>query len=242
MLVSIDLLLLPLAVVVLSFAAPTVIATSNVAAATIEADGTVSEHEENNHNNDSMYISNLIQSLPTDKFYINGTWVSTTSSTSDPSYFDVVDPSTGNVVAKVASGSPEDINAAVQAAKEAQKRWSYHTAPEERQRLVKKLIGIYSSRTEEMARLVSTEMGSPIAAARSSHVLGGLGNIKSALQMMVNHFEFERSLPNIHPERGQEQHTTILYDAVGVVGMITPWNWPLNQITLVRPALLASSS
>jgi aldehyde dehydrogenase (NAD+) len=182
-------------------------------------------------------VSKWIRDLSIDKLYINGTWVDSVAET--PTYFNVVDPSTAKVVTKVLQASPEDVDAAVSAAKAAWPKWNYDTSREERQRLVSKLIDVFSSQFEKMAQLISTEMGSPIQAARSSHTGGGRGNIKSALKLFVNHFDFERPLPNVHPEEGEENLSTILYESVGVVGMITPWNWPLNQITLkVIPALL----
>jgi aldehyde dehydrogenase (NAD+) len=201
------------------------------AASAVESHDTVPKQGgDNNQMKNSATNAKLISSLPLNKFYINGTWVDSIADT--PVFFDLVDPSTAKVVANVALASSEDVDAAVLAAKEAWPRWNYDTSPKERQRLVKKLIDVYSTRFEDMAQLVSTEMGSPIAAARSSHVGGGRGNIRSALHMMY-HFDFERPLPNIDLEDEDEQLTTILYEAVGVVGMITPWNWPLNQITLV---------
>mmetsp|Transcript_9917 Transcript_9917/g.24729 ORF Transcript_9917/g.24729 Transcript_9917/m.24729 type:complete len:570 (+) Transcript_9917:94-1803(+) len=199
--------------------------------------------EAGNANDGSFDATELIASLPTKKFYINGTWIDPITSSHDSETtaarsFDVVDPSTASVVASIAMAGPRDIDAAANAAKEAWPTWAFHTSLEERQSLVQNLIGVYKSRVEEMAQLVSTEMGSPIDASRGSHAWGGLGNIKSALEMM-NHFEFERSLPNVYTEDGEEKYTTILYQPIGVVGMITPWNWPLNQIThKVIPALL----
>jgi aldehyde dehydrogenase (NAD+) len=192
----------------------------------------------------SFDAAELIASLPTNKFYINGTWtypIEASSSELEPKidrFLDVVDPSTATVVATLAIAGPRDIDAAVQAAKEAWFDWSYQTSPEERQSLVENLVRVYRSKMEEMAQLVSTEMGSPIDASRGSHAWGGLNNIQSALAIMED-FEFERSLPNIYTDYGQEKLTTILYESIGVVGMITPWNWPLHQITLkVIPALL----
>lgn len=180
-------------------------------------------------------LTALIGSLPLDKFYINGIWVDPVVAVVDasPTFFYLIDPSTARIAAEVALGSPNDVSAAVLAAKEAWPSWNYDTSPQERQRLVRRLIDVYTKRMEDMALLVSTEMGSPIVAARSSHVFGGLVNIKSALRMFTKKFESERPLPNIYPDDGDKQLTTILYEAVGVVGMITPWNWPLNQITLV---------
>ncbi len=182
-------------------------------------------------------VASLIANLPTDKFYINGTWVKPAAA--NHRFLHVVDPSTAETVAKLAVADPDDVDAAVKAAKQAWPDWAFHTT-EERQKLVRKLMQIYSSRVEDMAQLVSTEMGSPIEAARGSHALGGLGNIES-IEELMHDFEFERSVPNLVEAHraGEEWFTTILYEPIGVVGMITPWNWPLNQITLkVIPALL----
>jgi aldehyde dehydrogenase (NAD+) len=203
----------------------------SVTARSVHTDGTVPNQEEAN--------AKLISSLPLKRFYINGTWVD--SIAEDPSFFDLVDPSTAKVVVNVALASPEDVDAAVMAAKDAWPKWNYETSPKVRQRLVEKLLGVYSTRIEDMAQLVSTEMGSPISNARSGHVRGGRGIIMSAVHMM-HHFDFERPLPNIDREDGDEQLTTILYEAVGVVGMITPWNMPLRQIALVSVGCLLSLS
>ncbi|VEU45027.1 unnamed protein product [Pseudo-nitzschia multistriata] len=175
----------------------------------------------------------LIADLPTKQFYINGTWVEPAPPSSETfkRFINVVDPSTAETAAKVAIAGPEDVDAAVKAAKEAWLEWSYHTPLNERKRYVQKLARIYASKIEEMAQLISTEMGSPIEAARESHAWGGLSNIESSLEL-IDEFEFEKPL-------GDDELTTILYESIGVVGMITPWNWPLNQITLkVVPALL----
>lgn len=195
---------------------------------------------------ESFDATELIAKLQTNKFYVNGTWTDpvpfSDSETQNNRVFDVVDPSTATVAATIAMAGPLDVDAAVKAAKEALIGWSYHTSPEKRQSLVENLVRVYRSKVEEMAQLVSTEMGSPIDSSRGSHAWGGLGNIESALEMMED-FEFERSLPNIYTDHGQEKHTTILYEPIGVVGMITPWNWPLNQITLkVIPALLMGNT
>ena len=191
-----------------------------------------------NVNDGAFDTTELIAGLPTNKFYINGTWTDPSPESESKTSFEVVDPSTATAVATIAMAGPRDVDAAVNSAKEAWPRWSYDTSPEERKSLVGNLIKVYRSKVEEMAQLVSTEMGSPIDASRGSHAWGGLGNIESALDIMEE-FEFERSLPNIYTQEGEERHTTILYEPIGVVGMITPWNWPLNQITLkVIPALL----
>lgn len=218
-----------------------VAAANDVAAASIEADGSVRPEsntgtiQDDDEEPSNPHVAALIGSLPLDKFYINGTWMDPLVAAVDasPTFFDLIDPSTARVAAQVALGSPNDVSAAVLAAKEAWPSWNYDTSPQERQRFVQRLIDVYTERMDDMALLVSTEMGSPIVAARSSHVAGGRGNIRSALRMFTEEFELERPLPNIYPDDGDEQLTTIVYEAVGVVGMITPWNWPLNQITLV---------
>lgn len=215
------------------------VAANDVAAASIEADGSVRPEldtaiQDDDEEQSNPHVAALIRSLPLDKFYINGTWMDpVVAVNAAPTFFDLIDPSTARVAAQVALGSPNDVSAAVLAAKEAWPSWNYDTSPQERQRLVQRLIDVYTERMDDMGLLVSTEMGSPIVAARSSHVAGGRGNIRSALHMFTEEFELERPLPNIYPDDGDEQLTTIVYEAVGVVGMITPWNWPLNQITLV---------
>lgn len=225
-----------------SFSSPASFAAAAAAYATVTPDGSVSRGGDGGGGGvgPPFDVAGLIATLPVGRLYINGSWTdpSAIAAAADgpPGTLEVVDPSTGAAVARVARASPEDVDRAVAAARGARASWSYHTSPTERRRLVRRLLGLYLSRSEDMARLVSTEMGSPIYAARSSHVGGGGDNIRSALEMM-DHFEFERSLPNVGGD--DERHTMILMEPVGVVGMITPWNWPLNQITLkVIPALL----
>lgn len=219
--------------------------TTTVAYTTVTPDGSVDippapSVDQNNDQDDgstteeTFDVADLIATLPTNKFYINGSWVDPLSSTN---VFDVIDPSTAAVVTSISQASSDDVDRAVMAAKEAWIRWSYHTTPKERQQLVQNLLTLYLSRSEDLAQLVTTEMGSPIDSARSNHVGSGEYNIRSALDMMMNHFEYERSLPNIPST--EDRATTIIMESVGVVGMITPWNWPLYQITLkVIPALL----
>ena len=161
-----------------------------------------------NANGEAFDATELIEGLPTNRFYINGTWVDSATDR----FLEVIDPSTASVVASLAVAGPKEVDAAVTAAKEAWPSWAFDTSPEERESLVENLIRVYSSKIEQMALLVSTEMGSPIDAARGTHALGGLNDIQTALDMMED-FEFERSLPNIHPE---EMLTTILYEPIGM--------------------------
>lgn len=162
------------------------------------------------------------------QFYINGEWV-------DPKAgkdLEVIDPSTEEACAVISIAGKEDVDAAVAAAKAAFPGWMA-TPPEERIALVERFLEIYQERAEEMAKAISTEMGAPIALARSAQVGAGLGHTKNFIRA-AKAFEFNRPLGDHDP------NTRIVYEPVGVCALITPWNWPMNQITLkVIAALIA---
>jgi len=164
------------------------------------------------------------------QFYINGTWI-------NPKYekvLPVIDPSTEDPIASISLGSEDDVEFAVSVAQEALKSWS-RSSRKKRRKFVERLLEIYKKRSNEMAKLISMEMGAPIDMALASQVGSGSYYIKDFLDSF-DYFEEERSLPGVNPE---EASTTIFYEPVGVVAMITPWNWPMNQVTLkVIPALL----
>ena len=154
------------------------------------------------------------------KFYINGQWV-------DPAKahdFEVIDPSTEEPCAVISLGSEADTNAAVAAAKAALPGWMYRPA-EERIGYVEKLIEVYKTRGEDLAKAISAEMGAPIDMARSQQVGAGLYHLSNFLRAAKS-FQFEKPLGDHAPS------DRIVMEAVGVVAMITPWNWPMNQITL----------
>lgn len=162
------------------------------------------------------------------EFYIDGAWVAPAIAND----FDVVDPSTEEPCAVISLGGEGDTNAAVAAARKAFPGWAA-TSKEERIAAVERLLEIYNARSDEMASAISQEMGAPIDMARAQQVAAGAGHIKSFLRTAKN-FEFERMLGSHAPT------DRILYEPVGVCGLITPWNWPMNQVTLkVVPALLA---
>lgn len=162
------------------------------------------------------------------QFYIDGTWQPACSSRICP----VIDPSTEEACAVIALGDDGDADRAVAAAKQAFPGWS-RSAPEERLRLVEALLGIYRRRAGDLARAVSMEMGAPIDWALGRQVAAGEAHTKNFIAAFRD-FRFERPLNEGAPE------DRIVMDPVGVVGLITPWNWPLNQIALkVVPALLA---
>ncbi len=159
-------------------------------------------------------------------FYINGEWVAPAVAND----FEVVDPSTEEACAVISLGGEADTNAAVAAAKAAFPAWSMRPVSE-RIEMLENLLEIYKARSAEMAEAISTEMGAPMALASTAQVGAGAGHIKSIIRALKE-FEFERPLGDHAPDNA------ILYEAVGVCALITPWNWPMNQVTLkVVPAL-----
>lgn len=154
------------------------------------------------------------------EFYINGGWVASQGG----SEHHVIDPSTEEPCAAITLGSAADANAAVAAAKAAFPAWM-NTPPQERIALVEKLVALYDSKAEEMAQAMSTEMGAPIDMARSQQVGAGTFHLKNFLRAAKS-FDFIRPLGSHAPG------DRIIYEPVGVAALITPWNWPMNQVTL----------
>ena len=162
------------------------------------------------------------------KFYINGAWVAPL----EPRDLDVINPSTEEVCAVISNGSAKDVDRAVKAAKDAFDNWK-HTSPQKRLTFVEKILAIYNQRKGEMAKTISTEMGAPIDMALQQQVSAGGLHIETFIDSFL-HFSFQSDLVKGHKD------SALQYEPVGVVGLITPWNWPMNQITLkVIPALLA---
>ena len=153
-------------------------------------------------------------------FYINGQWVAPAAAKDHQ----VIDPSTEEPCAVISLGSEADTNAAVAAAKAALPGWMA-TPVEDRIALVEKLIEIYQARSEDLAQAMSTEMGAPIDMSRSEQVGAGIYHLKNFVRA-AKAFDFERPLSD------RFQNDRIIYEAVGVAALITPWNWPMNQITL----------
>jgi aldehyde dehydrogenase (NAD+) len=158
------------------------------------------------------------------KFYINGAWVNPVT----PRTLDVINPATEEAFTTISVGSAADVDRAVAAAKAAFPRFS-QTSKADRVALLKRIVECYRARMEDIAQAVSAEMGAPIAMARDSQAAAGLAHLDSTLKALEG-FEFEES-------RGT---TRVVREAIGVVGLITPWNWPLNQIACkVAPAIAA---
>ena len=161
-------------------------------------------------------------------FYIDGAWVPPAIERNH----DVVDPSTEEVCAVISLGDQADTDAAVAAANAAFAGWAA-TSPTERAEYVKKILAQYNARAEEMAEAISLEMGAPIDLARNSQATSLPWHLEGFLKAF-NEIEWIRPLG---PEAPDDR---ITLEPIGVVGLITPWNWPINQVTLkVIPALLA---
>ena len=162
------------------------------------------------------------------EFYINGAWVAPTI----PRDCEVIDPSTEEPCAVISLGSEADTNAAVAAAKAAFPLWSV-TPPAIRRAAVVRILEQYERRLENLAEAISMEMGSPIDHARSEQapcLPWHLTNFLTAFDQL----EWLRPLGPHAPD------TMIALEPIGVVGLITPWNWPMNQIALKAiPAILA---
>ncbi len=154
------------------------------------------------------------------QFYINGRWVDPI----DGIERQVINPSTEEPAGVISLGEQADVNSAVMAAKSALPSWMA-TPAEKRIARVEKLYEIYKSRAEDLAQAMSLEMGAPIDMARTQQVGAGLSHLKSFIRA-AKAFNFEVSLGDHAP------NDIILWEAIGVCALITPWNWPMNQITL----------
>jgi aldehyde dehydrogenase (NAD+) len=153
-------------------------------------------------------------------FYINGEWVESQGGTDH----NVIDPSTEEPCAVIALGTQADADAAVAAARAAFPAWMA-TPVEERIAMVSKLCDIYEARAGEMAEAMSVEMGAPISMSKTSQVGAGSWHLKNFIEAAKG-FEFNRPLGDHAPG------DRIIYEPVGVAALITPWNWPMNQVTL----------
>ncbi len=157
-------------------------------------------------------------------FYINGKWIKPLK----PNDFEVINPSNEEPFAVISLGSKEDTDLAVKAAKKAFVKWK-ETSKEERIVLLEKLLKIYKKRFNEMSEAISIEMGSPIDYSISTHTTSGQSHLEDFI-LRLKKFDFEE-----HFDSKSNNH--ISYEPIGVCGLITPWNWPINQIALkVVPA------
>jgi aldehyde dehydrogenase (NAD+) len=156
------------------------------------------------------------------KFYINGAWVEPTT----PRALAVINPATEEVCGHVSNGSAADVDKAVVAARAAFETFS-RTSREERIDLLERILAEYQKRFGDIAQAITEEMGAPASLAQRAQAPIGLGHISTGIAVLKS-FQFEE-------DRGP---TRIVKEPIGVCGMITPWNWPINQIACkVVPAL-----
>ena len=159
-------------------------------------------------------------------FYINGQWVKPSSSEE----IKVIDPATEENCAVISLGNQKDVDAAVGAAKKAFETWA-SSSKEERISLLEKLYELYKKRWADIAEAITMEMGAPKDFSTKLQAGTGAAHIKSFIRYLKN-FEFEKPLGEHAPNQ------RILYEPKGVCTLITPWNWPMNQVCLkVVPAL-----
>ena len=165
------------------------------------------------------------------KFYINGQWVDPVKAND----LEVIDPSNEEPVAVISLGGQADTDAAVAAAKAAFPAWSA-TPPAERLAYIEKILEVYEKRAKDMAAAITDEMGAPQDMSLDDQTGAGSYHIKNFITAFKD-FEFVKPLGDHSPS------SMIAWEPVGVVGLITPWNWPMNQVTLkVIPALLAGDT
>ena len=158
------------------------------------------------------------------QFYINGNWVDPVN----PNDLDVINPSTEEVCAVISLGAKEDTNKAVKAAKLAFATWK-DTSKKERIDLLEKLLEIYKKRSGEMADAISLEMGAPMDWSTDVQTASGQSHLEDFI-LRLKEFNFDRKF-------NENSNNRICYEPIGVCGLITPWNWPINQIALkVVPA------
>ena len=156
------------------------------------------------------------------KFYINGTWVDPVT----PRTLEVINPATEAVCGHISNGSAADVDKAVKAARKAFGSWSL-TTREQRLALLQAIQAEYTKRQGDLAAAITEEMGAPTSLANGFQVGLGAGHLNTAIEVLQT-FVFEE-------QRGS---TLIAREPIGVCGLITPWNWPLNQIAVkVFPAL-----
>ena len=159
-----------------------------------------------------------------EQFYIDGAWVDPVA----PKTRDVINPATEHAYTKISMGGAADVDRAVAAAKKAFSAYS-RTTREERLALLRKVLERYNARYEDIAEAVSDEMGAPIKFAREAQAWAGQVHLEATIKALEEiEFSFQRG------------STRVVREAIGVVGLITPWNWPLNQIVCkVAPAIAA---
>jgi aldehyde dehydrogenase (NAD+) len=171
-----------------------------------------------------MSSTALSSTLHAHEFYIDGAWVAPLGS----DLIDVIDPSSEAVIAQVAMGNEADAVRAIEAAQRAFGEWS-QSSRETRLALLQRVLAVYQRRAQEIADSLSAEMGAPLGMALANQTGSGAAHLQTMIEVLAD-YQFSHL----------QGSTQVVREAIGVVGMITPWNWPLNQIICkVAPALAA---
>jgi len=158
------------------------------------------------------------------QFYIDGAWVDPI----EPKELKVINPATEEVAGVISMGSSKDVDRAVMAARRAFDGFS-RTSPAERLALLERMLAAYKAHYDEIAQAISIEMGAPITLSKGSQTGIGVGHISAMIDVLKN-FKFEEMRGTVR----------LVQEPVGVCALITPWNWPMNQVAAkVVPALAA---
>src|SRR5471030_1900111 len=158
------------------------------------------------------------------RFYIDGAWVDP----AEPKEFKVINPANEAVAGLISMGGAKDVDRAVGAARRAFDSYS-RTTPAERLALMERILAAYKAHYDEIAQAISTEMGAPMSLAKGSQTRIGVGHISAMIEVLKT-FKFEEMRGNVR----------LVQEPVGVCALITPWNWPMNQVAAkVIPALAA---
>ena len=158
------------------------------------------------------------------KFYINGQWVESESNEK----IEVINPANETIVGYVTAGTKEDIDSAVKAAANAFKTYQF-SSKDERIELLNNVITEYENRYQDFVNIITEEMGAPLWLSSKAQASTGIKNLNETLDALKE-YEFEK----------EEGDYILMKEPIGVVGMITPWNWPMNQITTKVSAALAA--
>ncbi len=166
--------------------------------------------------------------IETRNFYIDGAWVAPRDGTDFPVY----NPATEETFATISLGGAADAEAAISAACGAFSAWSM-TTPAERGEVLRAILAVYEKRAQDMAEAISTEMGAPIDMALTDQAGAGRSHLKAFIRAL-DAFQWE------HPLRPGVEGQEMSYEPAGVAALITPWNWPMNQVVLKVGAALAA--
>ena len=158
------------------------------------------------------------------QFYINGAWVESDSSEK----IEVINPANEELVGHVSAGTKSDIDKAVKAANQAFTTYQ-HTSKDDRIELLNNVISEYENRYDDFVQTITEEMGAPIWLSEKAQASTGIKNLHETLDALQE-YQFEK----------KEGDYTLIREPIGVIGMITPWNWPMNQITTKVSAALAA--